>query len=964
MKASSSFQTIRARFFILVFLLFFAAASQALFADMVHREDAATAVRNWFLLEVGRQGGSLFGTHYEIRDVKDLIFKDKKVGYVVELSPGGFALVPATTALSPIKMISLGGEFNTVADQPFITILKERLYYTLVGLGRLEEPALTEDSVKPGPTDPVMKARNEKAWRIFLSHDVLREPNLRLMDAADAEVTPLVTSYWHQGAPFNMYTPRLEGQKTWAGCVAVAQAQIMYYWQHPASGQGFNAYYWNAGKSYVSADFNHAYDWAHMRDLYASYVNPTQEEKEAVARLMADVGISIDSFFGTSGTGAFVNKNNSFVTFFKYSPDLHVIKRVDFASWDAWFNQFKAQIDIGRLSLLSTYSDTSCHAIVVTGYKIDATGNWVYVNLGWGDDNNTKLFKLDAIYNYGKMEDEALVDIHPQTATGGGKISGSVHDSTGAPVKNVDVKIFDLTEKHVKSVFTAANGSYLAENLPVGAYKVCFDGSGLMTGSCPGYSSIWFSGKESFETSDAVAVTTGVTTPGISEFLTAYGAVKGRITQDWTTGLNNATMGVLPYDRTDSSGDYYVYTNSEGYYDVRPVDPYDYKFYAFAPAGSGLSNKFFYNKSTLDDADILTLSPGKTLEVNVDLTSNGLRKDLVGSWTGQGVYCRSSASGSWMKLASPASKVVCGDFDNDHLDDLVGIWPTQGGVWVKYSGGAWSKISTTADWIAAGDMNGDGRDDLLGTWSGQGTFYRDSDTGTWAKLATSASKITCADMDHDGKDDLVGIWPSQGGVWVKYSGGGWNKISTTADWIAAGDMNGDGRDDLLGTWSGQGTFYRDTSSGGWVKLASPASQAVAGDMDEDGTDDLLGIWPTQSGVWCKYSSTGQWQYLASSASWIACGKMENGVTSGYEIQTLTGPRGGPAMPPGGIKEFLDLSAQGPGGIFFSPRETGNLIPHQESMDRHRIPGPGEPGFTYRPEKNLKPGSSEREIKKR
>jgi hypothetical protein len=949
---------------LLAFLLLYIPASQALFSFDVHREDAAVAVRNWLLLESGRKGGSLFGAGYEIRDVKDLVFKDEKVGYVVELSPKGFALVPVTTALSPIKMISLGGEFQAVSSHPFISILKERLYFTLMRLGRIQRPESEQEFTNQGPVDSAMKVRNENAWDLFLSDTVLQQSDLRLLDSADAEVTPLVTSYWHQGAPFNWYTPLRGGQATWAGCVAVAQAQVMYYWKHPASGQGFHSYYWKEGKSYVSADFNHAYDWAHMRDKYVSYVNPTQEEKEAAARLMADVGISIDSSYGTVGTGAHTNDNNSLVTFFKYSPDLHFIERADFTSWDAWFNQLKAQIDIGRPSLLGTFSDTSAHAIVVTGYKIDATGNWVYVNLGWGDDNNTKLFKLDAIYNYGSLEDKALVDIHPQTHSGGGNISGTVIDSKGDPAKNIEVRIFNLAGDHIKSVFTAANGSYLAEFLGAGVYKVYFEGSGLLTASSPGYGSGWYSGKDTFETADNVIVTTGITTSGINSVIDAIGAIKGRVTQGSGAGVDDALIIIMPYDRVDSSGDIYAHTDSDGYYDARPVNPYDYIFYALAPDGSGLPNKFFHNKTTLAEADILTLAPGVTLEVNIDLVSNGPKKDLVGSWTGQGVYCRSSNSGGWMKLASPASKVACGDFDNDYTDDLVGIWPSQGGVWVNYSSGGWAKISTTADWIAAGDMNGDGRDDLLGTWSGQGTFYRDSATGIWTKLATSASKITCGDMDHDGADDLIGIWPSQGGVWVKYSSGDWAQLSTTADWISSGDMNGDGRVDLLGTWSGQGTFYRDSSSGEWVKLASSASQTAAGDMDEDGTDDLMGIWPTQAGVWCKYSATGQWQFLASTADWITCGKMESGTTAGYQVQALAGPRGGPAMTFGAFRDFLDLSAHGPGGAFFVPKDGENLIPHRTILDKDRIPGPGETGFTFRQDKNLSPGSPKRGIRER
>jgi len=332
--------------------------------------------------------------------------------------------------------------------------------------------------------------------------------------------------------------------------------------------------------------------------------------------------------------------------------------------------------------------------------------------------------------------------------------------------------------------------------------------------------------------------------------------------------------------------------------------------------------------------------------------------DLLGTWDGSGVWCRNSVTGSWVKMASPATQITAGDIDGDGTDDLLGIWPGQGGVWVKYSStSSWSLLSSTADWIAAGDMNGDGRCDLLGTWIGQGVYYRNSDTGTWVKMSSPATQIAAGDIDGDGTDDLLGIWPSQGGVWVKYSSSStWALLSSTADWIAAGDMNGDGRDDLLGTWSSQGVYYRDSDTGSWVKMATPASQITAGDIDGDGTDDLLGIWPSQGGVWVKYSSDGTWERLSSTADWIASGKMRSvGGTSIEGFMELPAPIGGYAEGPGSIDNYVDLSSEGPGGWNFVFQEEENLVPKEkELIGIMRIHGPGEPGFRYIEQKNLFP----------
>ena len=81
------------------------------------------------------------------------------------------------------------------------------------------------------------------------------------------------------------------------------------------------------------------------------------------------------------------------------------------------------------------------------------------------------------------------------------------------------------------------------------------------------------------------------------------------------------------------------------------------------------------------------------------------RDELLGTWDGQGVYYRNSATGAWVQMASEATMITSGDLDGDGTDDLLGLWPTQGGIWVKYSStGGWALLSSTAQYISAGKM--------------------------------------------------------------------------------------------------------------------------------------------------------------------------------------------------------------------------------------------------------------------
>jgi len=331
--------------------------------------------------------------------------------------------------------------------------------------------------------------------------------------------------------------------------------------------------------------------------------------------------------------------------------------------------------------------------------------------------------------------------------------------------------------------------------------------------------------------------------------------------------------------------------------------------------------------------------------------------DLLGTWTGQGVYFRNEM-GDWTKLATPANLIAAGDLDGDNTADPIGIWPSQGGVWVLPSiSKSWAKLSSTATDIYAGDMDGDGTKELVGTWDGQGVYYlTQMSGGTWVKMATPATLLAAGDIDGDTIDDLIGVWPSQGGVWVKYSSSSlWEKLGTTPRHIAAGDMNGDGWDDLVGTWDSQGVYYKDSDTGSWVKMATPATLIAAGDIDGDGADDLVGIWPSQGGVWVKYSSTGLWAKLGSTPVDLAAGMMRGGVgTWGAQIVSWTNFQpvdggNGPVFGPGSI----DISATAPGAPGFIFQTQRNLEP-LESLKAIRKPGPGEVGFGCAEQENLSP----------
>jgi len=345
----------------------------------------------------------------------------------------------------------------------------------------------------------------------------------------------------------------------------------------------------------------------------------------------------------------------------------------------------------------------------------------------------------------------------------------------------------------------------------------------------------------------------------------------------------------------------------------------------------------FANGTTVDGLSYYLNTMGKATPV--------IREDdLLGTWDGQGVYFRSSKTGTWTGLTSPADAVACGDLYGDGTDDLIGIWSGQ--AWVKNSAnGAWAYLANATRDVAARDMNGDGRVDFVGTWDGQGVYYKDSISGSWVQLTSPAERIAAGDLDGDGKADLIGVWTGQG-LWVKYSKtGAWGCISYAAPRdFTAGDMNGDGRVDFVGTWDGQGVYYKNSVNGIWVQLTAPADQVAAGDLDGDGIDDLIGNWSGQ-GLWVKYSKTLTWAQITTAARDVTAGKLNGGAwTNGVGAPVkLAGPAGGYKDSPG-TGSYRILSDKSPGGKDFIYKAGRNLIPQESESRVQRHPGPGEPGF--------------------
>ncbi len=211
---------------------------------------------------------------------------------------------------------------------------------------------------------------------------------------------PLCKSLWGQDYPFNADCPRVDGRRSVTGCVATAQAQLMFYHQWPLVAQGEHSYSPPAIAKELSVNFAQShYDWANMQADYrvVSGVNDNNGYNktaiDAVAKLMYDVGVATEMKYGADGSSSYLNLAvYSLKHYFAYEAE--ILSRSAFQG-SGFIDKIKAELDADRPVLFSATLDNSSsgHAWVIDGY--DENG-YFHCNWGWAGDGNG-YFALDAM---------------------------------------------------------------------------------------------------------------------------------------------------------------------------------------------------------------------------------------------------------------------------------------------------------------------------------------------------------------------------------------------------------------------------------------------------------------------------------------------------------------------------------------------------------------------------------------
>ncbi len=304
--------------------------------------------------------------------------------WLIQAEDGGFVLVSSDDAAHPILGYDLHSQFNYPVESPAVSAWIE---------ARIDELWEILNN-KLDNTD------SKAEWDILLEAPLSRRNQHR-------SIAPLITTSWDQGYPYNVLCPsdtNGPGGHVWAGCGAVAMAQVMRYWTSPLQGTGSHTYY--AGTyGMLSADFGQTtYNWDNMP-------NTCSPNNMDIPLLLYHCGVSVNMGYSPSGSGCSGTGIAAALSqYFCYAPCSYYYKSN--YSTSSWNSMLRASLNAGRPIVYRGEGSSGGHLFNLDGYQ-----NEDYFHFNWGWSGSYDGFYYLSNLNPGSYSftsgQGAILDIHP-----------------------------------------------------------------------------------------------------------------------------------------------------------------------------------------------------------------------------------------------------------------------------------------------------------------------------------------------------------------------------------------------------------------------------------------------------------------------------------------------------------------------------------------------------------------------
>lgn len=236
------------------------------------------------------------------------------------------------------------------------------------------------NKVNLGDAEALKNLAEIKAWR-----------NKKNASAeTSSAVAPLLGNIeWDQTSPYNNMCPRYDSVHVAAtGCVATAMAQVMAYYKYPKQLKADIPGYvnrWNGIPMEIPTITREEgiYDWDNMLPKYNKEANATQQQKDAVAKLMYHCGAAVQMNYGPESAASV--SASKLAKYFGYDADLMMDLNRSTFSLDKWMQIIDTELAAGRPVLYSGQASDGGHQFICDGK--DGEGLY-HINWGWSGSQN------------------------------------------------------------------------------------------------------------------------------------------------------------------------------------------------------------------------------------------------------------------------------------------------------------------------------------------------------------------------------------------------------------------------------------------------------------------------------------------------------------------------------------------------------------------------------------------------
>ena len=288
--------------------------------------------------------------------------------YYASLSPLGYLVMTADDTLPPVLAFSWTSNCkNPVYGTPFHDLLQR------------QGAAFHDDLAELTRGFPDDCLENIVAWDRLLNSNKTRAGTSP--SVVTVTIPVLFDTTWHQEAPFNLLCPADKyGYRAVCGCVPLALAQVLNYYQWPPRGTGTKR--WQDSKSSITGtletDFSADIHWDRLSKSYFYYGDNQDLTRIEAAQFLIRLGILCEADYDDE-TGAFTQ------TIVKNLPKYLHYSAPSLISNYFYYSEALGQKIIEELKQKRPVLVSSDqHQYVACGLRTEDNKYYCYLNYGWG----------------------------------------------------------------------------------------------------------------------------------------------------------------------------------------------------------------------------------------------------------------------------------------------------------------------------------------------------------------------------------------------------------------------------------------------------------------------------------------------------------------------------------------------------------------------------------------------------